>query len=336
MADKAQAEPTMEEILASIRKIIADDGDTSPSSSRPGPQTAPSVDVSVSEDDNFDDLSLDDVTQDNEPSPSAFAEAPPVDDAGGLSDFDLMSDEDASGNLLADVDDDMFDDLSANPSTSGRANVLATDTPAEDELEDFDFGSLEPAGEEPRYERSNVAPMFEENASDWAAGSSSFDEPVTEASSEDLSAPDDLADEMTGIAPQPEPDLAYTPEPEPALQAEAEPEPEPVVPAMDETELAPAMTDTPSYAATEAPQSPQPQAAASSGLTDERIAGVAASALGKLMVRKTEDEGDANTLDGLMRELLRPMIKDWLDANLPSIVERKVEEEVQRIARMAR
>ncbi|HIG23466.1 MAG TPA: DUF2497 domain-containing protein [Henriciella marina] len=84
----------------------------------------------------------------------------------------------------------------------------------------------------------------------------------------------------------------------------------------------------------------QPTSSAQTGgdaLTDERIAGAAATALGKLMVKRSaEEEANPNTLDGLMRELLRPMIKEWLDANLPSIVERKVEEEVQRIARMAR
>ncbi|MCA8888147.1 MAG: DUF2497 domain-containing protein, partial [Parvularculaceae bacterium] len=34
--------------------------------------------------------------------------------------------------------------------------------------------------------------------------------------------------------------------------------------------------------------------------------------------------------------MLRPMIKEWLDANLPAIVEEKVEEEVQRVARRRR
>jgi cell pole-organizing protein PopZ len=39
------------------------------------------------------------------------------------------------------------------------------------------------------------------------------------------------------------------------------------------------------------------------------------------------------TLEDLVRELLRPMLKEWLDANLPRIVEAKVAEEVERIAR---
>lgn len=69
-------------------------------------------------------------------------------------------------------------------------------------------------------------------------------------------------------------------------------------------------------------------------LTDDHTADVAAGALGKL-ISKMEMGGD-NTIEGLVRELLKPMMKDWLDANLPKIVEEKVEAEVQRIARMAR
>ncbi|MGH6848215.1 MAG: PopZ family protein [Methylocella sp.] len=36
---------------------------------------------------------------------------------------------------------------------------------------------------------------------------------------------------------------------------------------------------------------------------------------------------------GLTRELLRPMLKTWLDDNLPGIVERLVSAEIERVAR---
>ncbi len=39
------------------------------------------------------------------------------------------------------------------------------------------------------------------------------------------------------------------------------------------------------------------------------------------------------TLEDVVRELLRPLLKAWLDENLPRIVEAKVAEEVERIAR---
>ena len=41
-------------------------------------------------------------------------------------------------------------------------------------------------------------------------------------------------------------------------------------------------------------------------------------------------------IEGLMREMLRPMLKSWLDDNLPSLVERLVRAEIQRVARGGR
>jgi len=41
----------------------------------------------------------------------------------------------------------------------------------------------------------------------------------------------------------------------------------------------------------------------------------------------------AELADGLVREMLRPMLKQWLDENLPTIVERLVRAEIQRVAR---
>lgn len=38
------------------------------------------------------------------------------------------------------------------------------------------------------------------------------------------------------------------------------------------------------------------------------------------------------SLEGLVRDLLRPMLADWLDRNLPAMVERMVAAEIARIA----
>lgn len=50
------------------------------------------------------------------------------------------------------------------------------------------------------------------------------------------------------------------------------------------------------------------------------------------MVVKPEDPAADNTLEGLVRDMLRPMLKDWLDANLPGIVQETVDREVARIS----
>jgi cell pole-organizing protein PopZ len=44
----------------------------------------------------------------------------------------------------------------------------------------------------------------------------------------------------------------------------------------------------------------------------------------------------SETIEGMMREMLRPMLKSWLDDNLPSLVERLVRAEIQRVARGGR
>lgn len=44
----------------------------------------------------------------------------------------------------------------------------------------------------------------------------------------------------------------------------------------------------------------------------------------------------AEMIEALMREMLRPMLKAWLDDNLPSLVERLVRAEIQRVARGGR
>jgi uncharacterized protein len=42
---------------------------------------------------------------------------------------------------------------------------------------------------------------------------------------------------------------------------------------------------------------------------------------------------NARTLEDLVREMLRPMLKTWLDDNLPGLVERLVRAEIERVAR---
>jgi len=42
---------------------------------------------------------------------------------------------------------------------------------------------------------------------------------------------------------------------------------------------------------------------------------------------------NARTLEDLVREMLRPMLKSWLDDNLPAMVERIVRAEIERVSR---
>lgn len=134
--------------------------------------------------------------------------------------------------------------------------------------------------------------------------------------------------------PEPEPEpVAAAPEPEPELEddddgeleltqkvethgdldfvaVESEPEPEP----------APAPPPL-----MEAPSSP-------AALVSEPVAAAAAAAFGQLS-SSILMPAEGRTLEDVVREMLRPMLQQWLDTNLPGIVQDAVQAEVERIAR---
>jgi len=82
------------------------------------------------------------------------------------------------------------------------------------------------------------------------------------------------------------------------------------------------------------------------GLVEPGVAGVAASAFDRLSQAVQEsvpapmaqDPGptvgtSGRSLEDIVKEMLRPMLKEWLDRNLPSMVERYVEREIVRLTR---
>lgn len=71
-------------------------------------------------------------------------------------------------------------------------------------------------------------------------------------------------------------------------------------------------------------------------ILDHTTAAAASQAFRSLSQSVRISEGPGKTLEDIVTEMLRPMVKEWLDANLPAIVEEKVEEEVQRVARRRR
>jgi len=82
-----------------------------------------------------------------------------------------------------------------------------------------------------------------------------------------------------------------------------------------------------------APAEPAPVAATPvSSLLSPRTAEATRGPLDALsrMVVKPEVAG-SDTLEGMVREMIRPMLRDWLDANLPQLVEAMVAREISRI-----
>jgi cell pole-organizing protein PopZ len=67
------------------------------------------------------------------------------------------------------------------------------------------------------------------------------------------------------------------------------------------------------------------------GLVSGKAAKASKAALAALDSVRIDPNAAANTMDGLVREMMQPMLKEWLDANLPELVERVVAREVARI-----
>ncbi len=101
-------------------------------------------------------------------------------------------------------------------------------------------------------------------------------------------------------------------EPEPIEAATAEPGPEPAAPPPTDNGLI----------------SPPP-AGEATGQFSALAAAVAGDRLGQVM------GVGARTIEDLVKEVMRPMIKEWLDAHLPELVERLVGREIDRMARRA-
>lgn len=104
----------------------------------------------------------------------------------------------------------------------------------------------------------------------------------------------------------------------------------------------PSAPPPPAPTAAEAPQAITPNAvpdgaetgAAPAPSEDATAASLQALTNLSRLVAKPEGTG-AQTLDGLVREMLTPMLQQWLDAHLPEIVERLVAQEVARLSRQA-
>jgi cell pole-organizing protein PopZ len=86
-----------------------------------------------------------------------------------------------------------------------------------------------------------------------------------------------------------------------------------------------AMFDPPSY---DSPPQPSPQ------MLSQTTVSAVESAFHTLA--NTVLSNNARTLEDLVKEMLRPMLKSWLDDNLPGLVERIVKAEIERVSRGGR
>jgi cell pole-organizing protein PopZ len=124
----------------------------------------------------------------------------------------------------------------------------------------------------------------------------------------------DLTEAMA--APAPEPTFRTIGTESDVMFAEAEPEPEPPRPAAPPPR-------PPVHAVPAAPAEPPILSASATAAVDAAFNSLAQTVL----------VHNAKTLEDLVKEMLRPMLKSWLDDNLPNLVERLVRAEIERVSR---
>jgi cell pole-organizing protein PopZ len=76
-----------------------------------------------------------------------------------------------------------------------------------------------------------------------------------------------------------------------------------------------------------------PAREAADGMVSPETSTMTASSFNRLAEQMFGREGGERSIDDLARELLYPMLKQWLDQNLPRIVEQLVREEIERLAK---
>ena len=125
---------------------------------------------------------------------------------------------------------------------------------------------------------------------------------------------------------------------DPAMLVEEPPAPPPPAPPLP---TPPRLEEPPRAAAPPPPPPPPPQAPAvargPAGLLAPEAAEAASHSVGSLLrTLATERQQVAvraggPTIEDLVREEIRPLLKTWLDANLPQLVERLVRVEIERV-----
>jgi uncharacterized protein len=96
------------------------------------------------------------------------------------------------------------------------------------------------------------------------------------------------------------------------------------------------------------PVEPEHSAPEGGGLLSERAATAAAESIAELATLVAREQpvrdnpalggglplgGAGRTLEDVVRELLRPLLRDWLDQNLPGLVDRLVRDEIEKLVR---
>jgi uncharacterized protein len=290
-------EPTMEEILASIRRIIAEDDLRPP----PPPPASPAP-------------------AETAPVPAAAESAPQHEWVDGFDDPEVS---DVAAN-------DVFEQRES-PWRGDEGVAGAADTTRDPAAEDADLDAPEPAAslDPPRFAATQPEPAVESARSEPARDLPSRESP-RQPRFEPLRSEVAKADSRSDIA---RPDLPRPELPKPEL-------PKFELPRREAPRWEAARPDSHDAMRSESvtPEPAKPPAAAASalraaedGLLSPRT--TAAVDLAFNTLAQTVLVQNSRTLEDLVREMLKPMLRAWLDDNLPGLVERLVRAEIERVSR---
>jgi uncharacterized protein len=157
----------------------------------------------------------------------------------------------------------------------------------------------------------------------------------------ELSAPEPAAPPAPEPAPEEVPDLVFR---DAAAAGDAPAQPEPAVEEFAAPALPPAAPSVPILEDLPRSPPPAPPSLVSQPVlqpaqrVEPLVSTDAMSSVGSAfsMLSHTVLTQNARTLEDLVTELLKPMLKGWLDEQLPPLVERLVRAEIERVARGGR
>lgn len=302
MNQPASKDPSMDEILSSIRQIIADDEPPADE-----PEAAPEVlATEITGDDEADGLSamIEEPAEKADPAPEP-PKAKPVQETKAVEEEPLAlgaeqmlnppkkpietpsaPEEDPEDAPLALSADQMLNPPAAKPTEAADDLVRAAPAPEEFVAEFGDDVSEDVQMVVP----DDIAFINDEDTEE---------EDTEESVAMDL---DDLVADV---------DLASL-ETEQSIPVEAEP-------VVEEETLSPLPDQNLTTEMSEELLEPATKAAASSAFSQ--------------LDALTLSAGTGQTVEDLIREMLRPMLKGWLDENLPGVVEKLVQREIERVSR---
>lgn len=304
MNKPASKEPSMDEILSSIRQIIADD--------EPADEPQPPQEDLIEEITADEAAAVDDLTADLNEVADAHEEmiAEPVG-------FSVDDDEDAPLTLGVEQ---MLDAPPAKPQTV--IDEADDEAPLALGVEQM-LDAVDPASVPD--ETTKAAPAPEEFGAEFG---------------------DDISDDVAQVVPG---DVAFVGDDEEdvsdiSAMLESSDEPSMDVAEIDlddatnDIDLA-SLEDMPEEREDEPEMASAPSALPDPHLSDDiadqllepTTQAAASSAFSRLDALTLSSNGQ--TVEDLIRELLRPMLKGWLDENLPGVVEKLVQREIERVSR---